>query len=168
MGEVYRARDTRLGRAVAIKVLPDSVSASAEHRQRFEREARAIAALNHPNICTLHDVGRSGETDFLVMELLEGETLAARLRKGSLPPADVIRIGVEIATALARAHRAGILHRDLKPGNVMLTKTGTKLMDFGLARLHLHDGRALGASQLTTETAPITGEGRIVGTFQYM
>jgi len=131
MGEVYRARDTRLGRDVAIKVLPQHLSANPEVRARFEREARAIGSLNHPHICTLHDVGREGDTDYLVMELVEGETLAARLAKGRLPLADVLRIGGQVADALERAHRAGVTHRDLKPGNVMLTKTGAKLMTSG-------------------------------------
>jgi serine/threonine protein kinase len=123
MGEVYRAKDTRLGRDVAVKVLPSHLSASAEVRARFEREARAVSSLNHPHICTLHDVGREGDTDYLVMELVDGETLAERLARGALPLADVLRIGGQIADALNRAHRAGVVHRDLKPGNVMLTKT---------------------------------------------
>src|SRR5262245_48604728 len=134
MGEVYRARDTRLGREVAVKVLARHLSSSAEVRSRFEREARTVSSLNHPNICTLHDVGREGDTDFLVMELVDGETLANRLAKGPLPTAEVLRLGAQIADALDRAHRAGVIHRDLKPGNVMLTKSGAKLMDFGLAR----------------------------------
>ena len=134
MGEVYRARDTRLGREVAIKVLPQHLSANPEMRARFEREAKTVSSLNHPHICTLHDVGREGDTDYLVMELIEGETLAARLARGPLPVAEVLRIGAQIADALDRAHRAGVIHRDLKPGNVMLTKSGAKLMDFGLAR----------------------------------
>src|SRR5688572_16380029 len=133
MGEVYRARDTRLGRDVAIKVLPEHLSANLEVRTRFEREARTVSGLNHPHICTLHDVGREGDTDYLVMELVEGETLADRLSRGRLPAPDVLRIGVQLADALERAHRAGVTHRDLKPGNVMLTKAGAKLMDFGLA-----------------------------------
>src|SRR5688572_8150144 len=134
MGEVYRARDTRLGRDVAIKVLPQHLSSNSEVRARFEREAKTVSSLNHPNICTLHDVGREGDTDFLVMELIDGETLASRIARGPLPPADVLKIGAQIADALDRAHRAGVIHRDLKPGNVMLTKSGAKLMDFGLAR----------------------------------
>src|SRR5262245_8258496 len=120
MGEVYRARDTRLGRDVAVKVLPDGVAATPERRQRLEREARAISSLNRPHICVLHDVGREGDTDYIVMELVEGETLAHRLERGPLPPADVLRLGGQIADALERAHRAGIVHRDLKPGNIML------------------------------------------------
>ena len=134
MGEVYRAKDTRLGREVAIKVLPHGHAGSPEARARFEREARAVSSLNHPHICTLHDVGREGDTDFLVMELIDGETLASRLARGPLPPAEVVRIGAQIADALDRAHRAGLVHRDLKPANVMLTRAGAKLLDFGLVR----------------------------------
>src|SRR4249920_3237645 len=134
MGEVYRAKDTRLGREVAVKVLPQHLSANEEVRARFEREAKTVSSLNHPNICTLFDVGREGETDYLVMELIEGETLADRLRKGPLQGPELIRLGTQIADALDRAHRAGVIHRDLKPGNVMLTRGGAKLMDFGLAR----------------------------------
>jgi serine/threonine protein kinase len=135
MGEVYKARDTRLERTVAIKVLPQHLSSSAEVRQRFEREARAIAQLSHPHICALYDVGREGDVEYLVMELLEGETLAARLAKGAPPLEQTLRFGVEIADALNKAHRQGIVHRDLKPGNVMLTKSGVKLLDFGLAKI---------------------------------
>ncbi|HEX5131052.1 MAG TPA: protein kinase [Candidatus Krumholzibacteria bacterium] len=173
MGEVYRARDTRLGRDVAIKVLPEHLSAHPEVRTRFEREAKTVSALNHPNICTLFDVGREGDVDYLVMELVEGDTLATRLQKGALPLADAVRIGSQIADALDKAHRAGIVHRDLKPGNVMLTKAGAKLMDFGLAR----SAGLAGAGGATGETAlthsptvgqPLTAEGTIVGTFQYM
>jgi eukaryotic-like serine/threonine-protein kinase len=167
MGEVYRATDTRLGRDVAVKVLPKHLSSNPEIRARFEREARTVSSLNHPHICTLHDVGREGDTDFLVMELVEGETLAQRLEKGALPLAEVLRVGAQIADALDRAHRAGVMHRDLKPGNVMLTKSGAKLMDFGLAR-----ATGLGAaSELTsspTVAGPLTAEGSIIGTFQYM
>jgi serine/threonine protein kinase len=129
MGEVYRARDTRLGREVAIKVLPEHLTAVADLRARFEREARTISSLNHPNICVLHDVGRENGTDFLVMELIEGETLAA-IGRGPLPCRMWLRTA-QIADALERAHRAGVVHRDLKPGNVMITKSGAKLMDFG-------------------------------------
>src|ERR1017187_4949266 len=134
MGEVYKARDTRLGRDVAIKVLPQHLSSNPELKERFEREARAISSLNHPRICTLHDVGHQDGIDFLVMEYLEGETLAQRLKKGALPLKETLRIGIEICEALDKAHRAGIVHRDLKPGNVMLTRNGAKLMDFGLAK----------------------------------
>src|SRR6059036_2926381 len=134
MGEVYRARDTRLERTVAIKVLPQHLSESSEVRQRFEREAKTISQLSHPHICALHDVGREGETEYLVMEYLEGETLADRLLKGPLPLEQTLRFGIQIADALDKAHRQGIVHRDLKPGNVMLTKSGVKLLDFGLAK----------------------------------
>src|SRR5437867_105575 len=168
MGEVYRARDTRLGRDVAIKVLPQHLTSSPEVRTRFEREARTVSSLNHPNICTLHDIGREGDTDYLVMELVEGETLADRLAAGPLPAPEVLRIGIEIADGLDKAHRAGIVHRDLKPGNIMLARSGAKLMDFGLARAA---GLAAAAGSLTqspTMTRPLTAEGSIVGTFQYM
>src|SRR3989337_2360306 len=134
MGEVYRAKDTRLDRDVAIKVLPQHLSRSPEFKQRFEREARAISQLTHSNICTLYDIGHHDGTDYLILELLEGETLAQRLTKGALPIEQVLRHGVEIASALDAAHRKGVVHRDLKPGNVMLTKTGAKLLDFGLAK----------------------------------
>src|SRR5512132_2609135 len=134
MGEVYRARDTRLERTVAIKVLPSHLSSSPEVRQRFEREAKTISQLSHPHICALYDVGREGETEYLVMELLEGETLSDRLARGPLPLEQTLRYGTEIADALDKAHRQGIVHRDLKPGNVMLTKSGVKLLDFGLAK----------------------------------
>jgi Tol biopolymer transport system component len=167
MGEVYKARDTRLGRTVAIKVLPQLLPASPEARQRFEREAKMISQLSHPHICALYDVGREGETEYLVMEYLEGETLSERLAKGALPLEQALRYGVEIASALDRAHRSGIVHRDLKPGNVMLTKSGLKLLDFGLAKVF---GPAPPASILTalpTET-PLTEKGTILGTVQYM
>src|SRR5512137_1672149 len=134
MGEVYRAQDTRLGRDVAIKVLSPHVAATPDVRARFEREARTISQLNHPHICTLHDIGHQDGLDYLVMELLEGQTLADRLAKGPLPVAEVLSLGSQIAEALDVAHRRGIIHRDLKPGNVMLTKAGVKLMDFGLAK----------------------------------
>jgi len=168
MGEVYRARDTRLGRDVAIKVLPAHLSTSPEVRARFEREARAISQLNHPHICSLHDIGRHDDIDYLVMEYLEGETLAARLTKGPLPVPEVLRRGIEIANALDCAHHAGIVHRDLKPGNIMLTKGGAKLMDFGLARPTRLLPVAGALSESPTGSRPITAEGTIVGTFQYM
>jgi serine/threonine protein kinase len=175
MGEVYRAKDSRLGREVAIKVLPAHLSLSPEVRTRFEREARTISSLNHPSICTLFDVGREGDVDFLVMELVEGETLAQRLEKGELPPVEGIRIGMQIADALDRAHRAGIVHRDLKPGNIMLTRSGAKLMDFGLARATGMAGPATGSgvtlaalTQSPTVAQPLTTEGTLVGTFLYM
>ena len=122
LGEVYRAKDTRLDRDVAIKVLPSHLTSNSEFKQRFEREAKAISGLTHPNICTLHDIGHQDGVDYLVMELIEGETLSQRLNKGRLPLQDVLRFGIEISSALDKAHRAGIVHRDLKPGNIMLTK----------------------------------------------
>jgi predicted Ser/Thr protein kinase len=167
MGEVYRATDTRLGRDVAIKVLSSNLSSSPELRQRFEREARTISQLSHPHICALYDVGREGETDFLVMEYLEGETLANRLARGSLPLDQALRYGMEIADALDKAHRQGIVHRDLKPGNVMLTKSGVKLLDFGLAKVIAQGPSTAGLTALPTHAA-LTQEGAILGTFQYM
>src|SRR5687767_611605 len=168
MGEVYRARDTRLERTVAVKVLPSHLSASEESRQRFEREARTISQLSHPHICALYDVGREGETEYLVMEYLEGETLSERLDRGALPTDQVLRFGVEIADGLDKAHRQGIVHRDLKPGNVMLTKSGVKLLDFGLAKV-VAQAAGSGASLTALPTrANLTQEGTILGTFQYM
>src|SRR5262249_6940748 len=134
MGEVYRALDTRLQRDVAIKVLPQHLSSSSDFKQRFEREARAISQLQDAHICTLHDVGSQNGIEYLVMEYLEGETLARRLERGMLPLHELAIVGSEIAGALHKAHRAGIVHRDLKPGNIMLTKSGAKLLDFGLAK----------------------------------
>jgi len=134
MGEVYRAQDSRLNRTVAIKVLSGEFSADPDLRQRFEREAKAISALQHPNICTLHDIGQQDGVDYLVLEFVEGETLDARLVKGPLPLNQVLRYSAEIADALDKAHRQGFIHRDLKPGNIMLTKSGAKLLDFGLAK----------------------------------
>src|SRR5882762_6616756 len=134
MGEVYRARDTRLERDVAVKVLPASLASDANLRQRLEREAKAVSKLSHPHICTLHDIGHQDGVDFLVMELVDGETLEHRLTKGPLPPEQTLRFAAQIADALAKAHKMGITHRDLKPANIMLTKAGAKLMDFGLAK----------------------------------
>jgi len=134
MGEVYRARDTRLERTVAIKVLPQQLSNDPIRKQRFEREAKTISSLNHPHICTLHDIGSQDGVDYLVMECVEGETLAKRLEKGQLPLEQVLKFGSQIADALDKAHHAGIVHRDLKPGNIMLTASGAKLLDFGLAK----------------------------------
>src|SRR5246500_125434 len=168
MGEVYRARDTRLDRIVAIKILPDHLSDRAELRERFEREARTIASLNHPHICTLYDIGHQDGTDFLVMEYLEGETLAERLKKGPLPLAQVLQYAIEIADALDKAHRKGITHRDLKPGNIMLTKQGAKLLDFGLAKLRQESQPNIPLSQLSTPKESITAQGTILGTLQYM
>src|SRR5437867_8437624 len=134
MGEVSRAKDTRLDRIVAIKILPAHLSSDPVRKQRFEREAKTISSLNHPNICTLHDIGSQDGVDYLVMECVEGETLAKRLEKGPLPLDQVVKYGAQIADALDKAHRAGIVHRDLKPGNIMLTAAGAKLLDFGLAK----------------------------------
>jgi Tol biopolymer transport system component len=164
MGEVWRARDTRLGREVAIKVLPQSFAASEQLRARFEREARTISALNHPNICTLHDVGHESGHHYLVMELIDGESLADRISRGPLPLSQVIRYGAEIATALDTAHRQGVVHRDLKPGNVMITRAGAKLLDFGLAT----PSPANTIGDDATAKMPLTEEGTIVGTVQYM
>jgi hypothetical protein len=176
MGEVYRARDTRLGRDVAIKVLSPDRSAKAEARARFETEARMVSALNHPHICTLHDVGRQEDTYYLVMELVEGETLAERLARGAIPIREGLRIGIQVADALDRAHRTGVVHRDLKPGNIMLTRSGAKLMDFGLARASaLSDLATLSggsgkefAEAPTMDRPALTAHGTIVGTLQYL
>jgi eukaryotic-like serine/threonine-protein kinase len=174
MGEVYRARDTRLDRTVAIKVLPSHLSDNPDVKQRFEREARTISALNHPHICTLHDIGHDSGFDYLVLELVEGESLAQRIAKGRLPVKEVLQVGAEIADALDKAHRAGIVHRDLKPGNIMLTKSGAKLLDFGLAKPQagllatsaIHG--AMTQSSPAVPASPITERGTLVGTFQYM
>jgi len=172
MGEVYRAKDTRLGRDVAVKVLPAHMSSSPELRQRLEREAKTISQLSHPHICMLHDVGHQDGTDYLVMEFLEGETLADRLAKGALPMEQALKIGIETAGALDAAHRSGIVHRDLKPGNIMLTKAGVKLLDFGLAKLATPDKQAVSqATSMPTalqQSQPLTSRGTILGTFQYM
>src|SRR5271155_3998327 len=167
MGEVYRARDTRLDRTVAIKILTQGVADTPEVRQRFEREARAVSSLSHPHICVLYDVGNQDGIEYLVMEYLEGETLAARIAKGPLPTADLLRYASQIADALDKAHRQGIVHRDLKPGNVMLTKSGAKLLDFGLAKGgEVLQGGDIGSSP--TVSQPLTTRGTIVGTMQYM
>jgi Tol biopolymer transport system component len=165
MGEVYRARDTRLDRDVAIKILPANLSSDSEARQRFEREARTVSSLNHPNICTLYDIGRQDGVDFIVMELLEGESLEQRLTKGPMPLADVLKYGAQIADALDKAHHSGVVHRDLKPGNIMLTKSGAKLLDFGLAKSSIPLATM---ATMTQAASPITQQGMIVGTFQYM
>src|SRR6185503_4373493 len=172
MGEVYLARDTRLAREVAIKVLPSHLAATPEARARFEREARAVSSLNHPHICALFDVGTENGLDFLVLEKIEGETVSARLARGPLPADQVLRLGIQIADALDRAHRQGLVHRDLKPGNVMIAKSGAKLMDFGLALPAALADPASDASVARTlspsEAKPITAKGTMVGTFQYM
>ncbi len=167
MGEVYRARDTRLDRTVAVKILPAHLSDKPAAKERFEREARAISSLNHPNICHLYDVGSQDGIGYLVMEYLEGETLADRLRKGPLPLEQVLKYGVDICEGLEKAHRTGVVHRDLKPGNIMLTKSGAKLMDFGLAK-PFAAGMDTESSSLKTVSQPLTAEGSLVGTFQYM
>jgi serine/threonine protein kinase len=167
MGEVYRARDTRLDRTVAVKVLPEHLSSNPDLKQRLVREARAISGLNHPHICTLHDIGHQDGVDYLVMEYLDGEVLSSRLERGPLPANELLRHAIEIADALDKAHRQDFVHRDLKPSNIMLTKSGAKLLDFGLAK-----STALGSvsdlSASPTATSPLTAEGTIVGTFQYM
>src|ERR1700678_1024296 len=196
MGEVYRARDTRLDRTVAVKILPDHLSDNPEAKVRFDREARAISSLNHPNICTLYDVGHQDGVDFLVMEFLEGETLADRLTKGPLPTELVLKYGIEICEGLEKAHKSGVIHRELKPGNIMLTKSGAKLMDFGLAKsapvsppssslTMTLPGSALRDSALRDSASaaptlagatmsgpsagqPLTAQGMVLGTFQYM
>jgi eukaryotic-like serine/threonine-protein kinase len=168
MGEVYRARDTRLERDVAVKVLPANLSSDPNLRQRLEREAKAVSKLSHPHICTLHDIGHQDGIDYLVMELVEGETLEQRLTKGPLPPEQTIRYSAQIADALAKAHKLGFTHRDLKPANIMLTKMGAKLMDFGLAKQAESAPLAQALTKVTMEQSRLTGEGTIVGTFQYM
>ncbi|MBM3788220.1 MAG: serine/threonine protein kinase [Acidobacteria bacterium] len=160
MGEVYKARDTRLERFVAVKVLPDHIAAREDSRARFEREARAVASLNHPNICVLHDIG----PNYMVMELIEGETLAARLSKGAIPVEQAVAFAIQIADGLDRAHRAGVTHRDVKPGNIMLTRDGVKVLDFGLAK---STPKAIAPTEATL-TAALTSEGTILGTPQYM
>jgi len=175
MGEVYRARDTRLDRTVALKVLVQHLGDTPEMRQRFEREARAVSSFNHPNICALYDIGQQDGTDFLVMEYLEGETLAKRIERGPLPSAELLRIAVQICEALDKAHRQGVVHRDLKPGNVMLTKSGAKLLDFGLAKDMKPVTGDSSSSPTMTQPLPgsrggsqLTTQGTIVGTLQYM
>src|ERR1700693_6309860 len=170
MGEVYRAKDTRLERMVAVKVLPPRMSASPESRQRFEREAKTISQLSHPHICAIYDVGREGETEYLVMELLEGETLSDRLVQGPVPLAVKLRYGTGIGDALDKAHRQGIVHSGLKPGNVMLTKSGVKLLDFGLAKAMVpaQPQSALTSGPTVAGAPNVTQEGTILGTFQYM
>jgi serine/threonine protein kinase len=168
MGEVYRARDTRLDRTVAIKILPAQFSSDPVSKQRFEREAKTISSLNHPHICVLHDIGHQGGTDYLVMECVEGETLARRLEKGPLPLEQVLKFGMQTAEALDKAHRSGIVHRDLKPGNIMLTATGAKLLDFGLAKLAVPLAAAATRTAAALDQSPMTEQGTIVGTFRYM
>ena len=167
MGEVYRARDTRLDRSVAIKILPAHLSADLACKLRFEREAKTVSTLNHPNICSLFDVGSQNGTDFLVMECIEGESLSHRLTRGCLPVEQVLKIGTEIADALDKAHRSGVVHRDLKPGNIMLTKSGAKLLDFGLAKPAIAPVTAVTLTDVAA-SSPVTEQGTIVGTFQYM
>jgi eukaryotic-like serine/threonine-protein kinase len=168
MGEVYKARDTRLDRTVAIKVLPEALAAEPQFRERFDREARAISQLDHPHICTLYDVGEDRGIAFLVMQYLEGETLADRMRNGPLPLDQALRYAVEIADALDKAHRAGIVHRDLKPGNVFVTKGGAKLLDFGLAKRGAQAAGGAGLSELPTAPDDLTAPGAILGTLLYM
>ncbi|HET9409931.1 MAG TPA: protein kinase [Candidatus Sulfotelmatobacter sp.] len=174
MGEVYRARDSRLDRSVAIKILHSHLSCSPELKARFEREARTLSSLSHPHICSLYDVGKDGEVEFLVMELLEGETLAARLQRGPLPLTAVVKLGIEVADALAKAHRLGVIHRDLKPSNIMLTGNGAKLMDFGLAKPSIVNSEAgpslaeLATATLQSPSSPLSSAGTLIGTIQYM
>jgi len=163
MGEVYKARDTRLDRTVAIKVLPEHIAKREDIRQRFEREARAVASLNHPHICVLHDIGSQNGFGFMVMEFMDGETLAARIARGALPLDQALKFAVQIADALDRAHRAGVTHRDVKPGNIMLARDGVKVLDFGLAKATSHSG-----PPEETLTKALTTEGKVVGTPQYM
>jgi serine/threonine protein kinase/Tol biopolymer transport system component len=168
MGEVYRARDTRLERTVAIKILPAQFSSDPVRKQRFEREAKTISSLNHPHICVLYDIGHQDGMDYLVMECVEGEPLAKRLEKGPLSLEQVLKYGMQTADALDKAHRSGVVHRDLKPGNIMLTPTGAKLLDFGLAKPAAPLSSAATLTGAATQQAPVTEQGTIVGTFQYM
>src|SRR5262249_18489303 len=167
MGEVYRARDTRLERIVAIKILPAQFSSDPARKQRFEREARAVSSLNHPHICVLHDIGRQDGVDYLVMECVEGETLAKRLERGPLPLEQALKLGAQIADALDKAHRNRVVHRDLKPGNIMVTPAGAKLLDFGLAKAAA-PLISSGSVATLSQSSPITEQGAIIGTFQYM
>jgi serine/threonine protein kinase len=168
MGEVYRARDIRLDRTVAIKILPSQLAANSESRERLEREARSISKLSHSHICALYDIGHQDGTDFLVMEYVEGETLEQRLSKGPLSIEQVLMTSIEICDALDRAHQQGVIHRDLKPGNIILTKAGAKLLDFGLAKLlHLSTPVEVALTEITAERK-LTAEGVLVGTLQYM
>src|SRR5256885_2890034 len=181
MGEVYRALDTRLGRDVAVKVLPSHLTSDPDLKARFEREARVISSLQHPHICTLHDVGHQDGVDFLVMEFLEGETLQQRLLRGALSLKQATDYGIEIAGALDRAHQLGIVHRDIKPGNIILTKSGAKLLDFGLAKPvatvvtgSVASGSAssstptMSIASMTAQGDALTQQGIVVGTFQYV
>jgi|SRR5579859_2305961 len=174
MGEVYRARDTRLDRFVAVKILHSQLACTPELKMRFEREARTLSSLSHPHICSLYDVGKEGGVEFLVMELLEGETLSARLQRGPLPMTAVVKLGIEVADALAKAHRLGVIHRDLKPSNIMLTVNGAKLMDFGLAKPNVagtKDGPSLAdlaTATMESPSSPVSSAGTLIGTIQYM
>ncbi len=168
MGEVYLAEDSRLDRKVALKILPEHLSERADRRERFEREARAVSSLNHPHICTLYDIGEQDGIHYLVMEHLEGESLAARLEKGALPLEQTLEYAIQISDALDRAHRQGVVHRDLKPDNIMLVKSGAKLLDFGLAKLRATEATQEHLSALPTEHANLTAEGTILGRLQYM
>src|ERR1700680_66730 len=167
MGEVYRANDRRLDRIVAIKILPANIAADPASKQRFEREAKTISSLNHPNICVLHDIGHQDGVDYIVMECVEGESLAKRLEKGPLPLEQTLKYGAQIADALDEAHRSGIVHRNLKPGNIMLTPSAAKLLDFGLAK-QTSPLATLATMTSASPNSPITQQGTIVGTFQYM
>ena len=168
MGEVYRAVDTRLNRTVAIKTLPEHLSDDPERRERFKREARIVSSLNHPHICTLYDVGMQDDIHFLVMEHIDGETLQTRLERGPLPLAHALEYAIQIVDALDKAHRRGVIHRDLKPGNVMLTKPGVKLLDFGLATTAHAAGRHRDSTAPPTTAGGLTVAGTILGTLQYM
>src|ERR1700730_116563 len=168
MGEVYRARDTRLDRTVAIKILPVQLSSDPVRKQRFDREAKTISSLNHPHICVLYDVGHQDGIVYLVMECIEGETLAKRLEKGPLPLEQILKYGMQLADALDKAHRSGVVHRDLKPGNIMLTPSGAKLLDFGLAKQATPVAMLATLTGAAPQKSPVTQEGTIVGTFQYM
>jgi serine/threonine protein kinase len=168
MGEVYRARDTRLDRTVAIKILPPHFADDGMRRQRFEREAKVVSSLNHPNICALHDIGHQDGVDFIVMEFLAGESLAARLEKGPLPAPQVMQYGTQLASALDKAHRSGVTHRDLNPGNIILTKSGAKLLDFGLAKADPSASLGKTLTDATPRPLPMTKMGTIIGTVPYM
>src|SRR5579859_359022 len=174
MGEVYRAKDIRLDRHVAIKIIHSNLPCTPEFKSRFEREARVLSSLSHPHICSLYDVGKEGNLEFLVMELLDGETLSARLRRGPLPVSAVVKLGIEIADALAAAHRLGVIHRDLKPANIMLTANGGKLMDFGLAKPSISVAAGstepweMATATIQTPSTPLSGSNTLIGTIQYM